>query len=202
MQGRTIVLMQSGTNIEVVRFDVNGNFNWGTRLTSASFGVNPLIPSDSQVAYALPLLDGSLLVIVVKFQINLTTFQLVNESYFVTACAAGAEPASTDELVTANGFVCPEPNPRVEFESKTINIFTWTEYVPADILDCFGLVYGVTVNTDYFSSNEELYSKISLGEGVNPYDVIHPSDYMIAVLMREGLLQELDPAQLPNCPTA
>ena len=90
VQGRTIVLMQSGTNIEVVRFDVNGNFNWGTRLTSASFGVNPLIPSDSQVAYALPLLDGSLLVIVVKFQINLTTFQLVNESYFVKLSAAGA----------------------------------------------------------------------------------------------------------------
>ncbi len=116
----------------------------------------------------------------------------------VTACAAGAEPASTDELVTANGFVCPEPSPRIEFESDTINIFTWTEYVPADMLDCFGLVYGVTVNVDYFSSNEELYSKVSLGEDVNPYDVIHPSDYMIAVLIREGLLQELDPARLPN----
>jgi len=116
----------------------------------------------------------------------------------VTACAAGAEPASTDELVTANGFACPEPSPRVEFESDTINIFTWTEYVPADMIDCFGLVYNVEVNVDYFSSNEELYSKISLGEDVDPYDVIHPSDYMIAVLIREGLLQELDPAKLPN----
>lgn len=116
----------------------------------------------------------------------------------ITACAAGAEPASTDELVTANGFVCPEPSPRVEFESSEINIFTWTEYVPADIFDCFGLVYGVTVNVDYFSSNEELYSKVSLGEDVNPYDVIHPSDYMISVLIREDLLQELDLAKLPN----
>lgn len=115
----------------------------------------------------------------------------------VTACAAGEEPAAT-EAVTSSGFVCPEPSPRVEFTSDTINIFTWTEYVPADILDCFGLVYGVDVNVDYFSSNEELYSKVSLGEDVNPYDVIHPSDYMIGVLMREGLLQELDPARLPN----
>lgn len=115
----------------------------------------------------------------------------------VTACAAGAEPAAT-EAVTSSGFVCPEPSPRIEFTSTTINIFTWTEYVPADIFDCFGLVYGVEVNVDYFSSNEELYSKVSLGEDVNPYDVIHPSDYMIGVLMREGLLQELDPAKLPN----
>ncbi len=114
----------------------------------------------------------------------------------VTGCAAGSN--ESDELVTSSGFVCPQPNPRVEFESKEINIFTWTEYVPADILDCFGLVYGVKVNTDYFSSNEELYSKVSIGQDVNPYDVIHPSDYMIGVLMREGLLQELDAGRLPN----
>ncbi len=112
-------------------------------------------------------------------------------------CASSGGDASA-ELVTSTGFVCPEPNPRVEFESKEINIFTWTEYVPADIIDCFGLVYGVDVNVDYFSSNEELYTKVSFGEAVNPYDVIHPSDYMIGVLIREGLLQELDASKLPN----
>ena len=117
----------------------------------------------------------------------------------VTACAAGNAPASTEgELVTSSGFVCPEPSPRVEFESDTINIFTWTEYVPSDIFDCFGMVYDVKVNVDYFSSNEELYSKVSLGQDVNPYDVIHPSDYMIGVLIREKLLQKLDAAKLPN----
>ncbi len=112
-------------------------------------------------------------------------------------CASSGGDASA-KLVTSTGFVCPEPNPRVEFESKEINIFTWTEYVPADIIDCFGLVYGVDVNVDYFSSNEELYTKVSFGEAVNPYDVIHPSDYMIGVLIREGLLQELDASKLPN----
>ena len=115
----------------------------------------------------------------------------------IVGCAAGGNDSSA-ELVTSTGFVCPEPNPRVEFESKEINIFTWTEYVPADIIDCFGLVYGVDVNVDYFSSNEELYTKVSFGESVNPYDVIHPSDYMIGVLIREGLLQELDAGKLPN----
>lgn len=116
----------------------------------------------------------------------------------LTACAAESEPTAPEELVTSSGFVCPLPNPPIEFESKKINIFTWTEYVPADIFDCFGLVYGVEVNVDYFSSNEELYSKVSLGENVNPYDVIHPSDYMIGVLIREGLLQELDLTRLSN----
>ncbi len=115
----------------------------------------------------------------------------------VMSCAAGSSESFT-EHVTSTGFVCPEPNPRVEFESTEINIFTWTEYVPADIIDCFGLVYGVDVNTDYFSSNEELYTKMSFGENVNPYDVAHPSDYMIGVLIREELLQELDASKLPN----
>ena len=119
---------------------------------------------------------------------------------FIVLAVAGcaAKPEETATKVTASGFVCPEPNPRVEFKSKVINIFTWTEYVPANIIDCFGLVYDVKVNVDYFSSNEELHTKMSFGSDVNPYDVVHPSDYMIAVLIREGLLQKLDPSKLPN----
>jgi len=114
----------------------------------------------------------------------------------LAACAA--RPGNSAAHVTSTGFVCPEPNPPVEFESKEINIFTWTEYVPADIIECFGLVYGVKVNVDYFSSNEELHTKMSFGESVNPYDVIHPSDYMIDVLVREGILQKMDQTRLPN----
>jgi len=116
--------------------------------------------------------------------------------FAVAGCAA--KPEKTAAKVTASGFVCPEPNPRVEFKSKEINIYTWAEYVPQDMIDCFGLVYNVKVNADYFSSNEELYTKMSFGKDANPYDVVHPSDYMIAVLIREGLLQKLDPSKLPN----
>lgn len=120
---------------------------------------------------------------------------------FVMLFAAGGCTTKSTEAtqkVTASGFVCPEPNPRVEFQSKQINIFTWTEYIPADIIDCFGQVYDIKVNVDYFSSNEELHSKMALGSDVVPYDVIHPSDYMIAVLIREGMLQKLDQGRLPN----
>jgi len=116
----------------------------------------------------------------------------------VSVAGCASNPEESTEKITSSGFVCPEPSPRVEFESKEINIFTWTEYVPADIIDCFGLVYGVDVNVDYFSSNEELYTKMSFGASVNPYDVIHPSDYMISVLIREKLLQKLDASKLPN----
>jgi spermidine/putrescine transport system substrate-binding protein len=114
------------------------------------------------------------------------------------AAACAATPQASATQVASSGFVCPQPSPRVKFESKEINIFTWTEYVPADIIECFGLVYGVKVNADYFSSNEELYSKMSIGANLNPYDVIHPSDYMIKVLIRKGILSKLDLSKLPN----
>jgi spermidine/putrescine-binding protein len=125
-------------------------------------------------------------------RLTLVAFML----FTVVACAA--KPEASSSHVTSTGFVCPEPSPRVQFDSKEINIFTWTEYVPVNIIDCFGLVYGVKVNVDYFSSNEELYTKMSFGQNVNPYDIIHPSDYMISVLIREKLLQKLDQSKLPN----
>src|SRR6266540_6569518 len=41
------------------------------------------------------------------------------------------------DKTTSTGFVCPEPNPRVDVTSQELNIFVWTEYIPQDILDCF-----------------------------------------------------------------
>lgn len=111
-------------------------------------------------------------------------------------CSAPSERISSN--VASSGFACPEPNPRMTFESTSLNLLTWTEYLPADIIECFALVYDVEVNAEYFSSNEELYSKVAVVDGTIVYDVIHPSDYMIGVLMREELLQPLDVSKLPN----
>jgi spermidine/putrescine-binding protein len=116
----------------------------------------------------------------------------------LSACAPAAGGGSQSRYVTSSGFKCPAPNPRVEHTSTEFNLFTWTEYVPPDIVECFGLVYGVTVNVDMFSSNEELQTKLTLGKGSNTYDVVHPSDYMIAVLIRTGMLQKLDQSKLLN----
>lgn len=116
----------------------------------------------------------------------------------VSMVGCSASGVDSSEITSSNGYVCPEPSPRLEVESKSINIYTWAEYVPADVIECFGLMYDIEVSTDFFSSNEELYAKVAIGEGINPYDVIHPSDYMIGVLMREGHLQQLDKSKLPN----
>ena len=116
-----------------------------------------------------------------------------------TPASVPDEPTTTgaeNAKVTSSGFVCPEPTPRAEVTSKQINLFLWTEYVPADIIECFGLVYGVEVNQEFFSSNEELDAK--LRAGASGYDIVHPSDYIINVMIRGSLLQKLDKSKLPN----
>ncbi len=97
---------------------------------------------------------------------------------------------------TESGFVCPEPQPRVEVRSDQLNLFVWAEHVPADIVECFEAVYGITVNKSEYSSNEEMYAKLAAGSST--FDVAQPSDYIIEVMIRTGLLQKLDRAQLPN----
>lgn len=116
----------------------------------------------------------------------------------LVACGAGgAEETADDGTHTlANGFVCPEPNPRMEVTSEELNLFVWTEYIPQDIIDCFQEVYGITVNRDEYSTNEEMYAKLSAGS--SNYDLVQPTDYIVGLMIRQGLLQEIDKNQLPN----
>jgi spermidine/putrescine-binding protein len=75
-----------------------------------------------------------------------------------------------------------------------LNLFVWTEYIPTEWKDCFELVYGVKINHDEYSSNEEMYAKLSAG-GVN-YDLVQPTDYIVALMIRQGLLQKIDKSQI------
>jgi spermidine/putrescine-binding protein len=123
---------------------------------------------------------------------------LVVASMALAACGGGQTeaPAATGEKVTSSGFVCPEPSPRVDVTSTELNIFVWTEYFPQDMLDCFELVYDIKLNRDEYSSNEEMYAKVSAGG--SSYDLVQPTDYIIGLMIRQELLQELDHAQMPN----
>jgi len=124
---------------------------------------------------------------------------LMVASLVLTACGGGpaaTEPAASGPKVTSSGFACPEPSPRVEVTSKELNIFVWTEYFPQDMLDCFELVYDIKLNRDEYSANEEMYAKVSAGG--TAYDLVQPTDYIIGLMIRQNLLQELDHAKMPN----
>lgn len=112
----------------------------------------------------------------------------------LAACGGGKE--ETDgQKTTSSGFVCPQPQHELELTSTEVNLFVWTEYIPNDIIECFELVYGIKVNRDEFSSMEEMYAKLSAGGSA--YDVIHITDYIVELTIRQGLLQKLDHNRLP-----
>ena len=119
-------------------------------------------------------------------------------SLIMSACSGGEESAVVDAdgaKITSSGFACPAPEFPVEITSTELNIFVWTEYMPAEMVECFEMVYGIKVNQDEYSTNEEMYAKVSAGS--SNYDLVQPTDYIIALMMRQDLLQELDHAQLP-----
>ena len=90
----------------------------------------------------------------------------------------------------------------------TLNVYNWGEYISDGSEDSYDTVaefeawyqetYGqkVRVNYDTFASNEDMYAKLSAG--AVSYDVVVPSDYMIARMADEGMLLELDFGNIPN----
>jgi len=80
--------------------------------------------------------------------------------------------------------------------SKTLNLFSWSEYLPEEVLKDFEAEFGVRVNYDAYASNEEMAAKLQAGGGT--YDLVVPSTYMIQSLIKQGLLQRIDLTQVPN----
>ncbi len=74
-------------------------------------------------------------------------------------------------------------------------MFTWSEYIPDEIISCFEEVYGITVNHDTFASQGELLAKLE--RGASGYDVVQPSDDMVQLMVEKDLFAELDKSQLP-----
>lgn len=98
---------------------------------------------------------------------------------------------ATEEAVQLEPWVCPEG-----FEGQTLNVYNWSTYIAEDTIANFQELCGVTVIYDVFESNEALFSRLRQG---NPgYDIIVPTDYMVEIMIAEGLLQPLDLSKIPN----
>ncbi|MCR4740085.1 MAG: spermidine/putrescine ABC transporter substrate-binding protein, partial [Lachnospiraceae bacterium] len=78
-----------------------------------------------------------------------------------------------------------------------LNLFVWTEYLPDSVVEKFEKETGVKVNVSTYSSNEDMLAKVK-SETAGAYDVLQPSDYMVAQLIGQDMLSELDFEKLPN----
>lgn len=112
--------------------------------------------------------------------------RIISGLLLVLLLGAGCEQAPTAEDAARPGAASPQ----------TLYYFTWSDYVDLEQLAGFEARTGARVVVDTFSSNEELLAKLQGGAG--GYDVAAPSDFMVSIMIREGLLAELDLERIPN----
>ena len=80
-------------------------------------------------------------------------------------------------------------------EEKSLNIFAWGDILDPKILAQFEEETGINIHLSYYSSNEELLVKMK-ATGGDGYDLIIPSDYAVAQLIKEELLLPLNHSKL------
>ena len=79
-----------------------------------------------------------------------------------------------------------------------LKLYNWSDYMPQALIDKFAKQYDVKVTQDSYDSNETLLSKLK--SGVKGYDLAVPGDYMVAIMVKEGLLEKVEPNQFSNFP--
>lgn len=100
------------------------------------------------------------------------------------------------KLLLATALLAVLPLAAQAEEEKVLNLYNWTEYMPKDVLKSFTKETGIKVKESNYAATEEMYSKLKAGGG--GYDLVVPSTYFVQRMAREGLLEPLDHAKLPN----
>ncbi len=77
-----------------------------------------------------------------------------------------------------------------------LNIFNWGNYTNPKLIEKFEKVHNVKVTLSDYDSNDSMLAKIKAGG--HGYDIVVPSDYMVKIMIGEGLLLETNPNQMPN----
>ena len=113
--------------------------------------------------------------------------------------AAAAEPIRVTEEISVSGDY---DWTRFAGRNVTLNVYNWGEYISngsdgsPDVVAAFEELTGIEVNYTTFDSNESMYAKLKSGAAT--YDVIIPSDYMVAKMTQEGMLLPLNYDNIPN----
>ncbi len=80
--------------------------------------------------------------------------------------------------------------------SREVNVFIWSGYLPREVVEDFEARTGIAVHVDTYDAAEAVLEKLQ--SGVASYDLVVPSDYVVRILIAQGLLQPLDRSRLPN----
>jgi len=82
---------------------------------------------------------------------------------------------------------------------KVVNVFTWANYIPDNVIKDYEKKTGIKVNYSNFSTNEEMLAKLQASKG-GQYDVIICADYMVQIMSKQKnlLLKPINKSAIPN----
>lgn len=78
-----------------------------------------------------------------------------------------------------------------------LNLYTWNGMFPQEILDGFEEETGYKINYSHFDYDEEMLARLEETEG-GDYDLVIADDYIIELVIAEGLSRKLDTSKLEN----
>ena len=81
-------------------------------------------------------------------------------------------------------------------ENGELFLYNWSNYMPPELLEKFEQETGIDVTLDVYESNEAMLAKLQAGAA--GYDVVVPSDYMVGILIDEGLAEKIDASGMEN----
>ena len=107
-----------------------------------------------------------------------------------------AAPAFAEPIPDINAWVTEQAEALAP-DQKVVNVFTWTYYIPDEVVENFTALTGIEINyTASMDDNEGMRAKLAASPAT--YDLMVVSDYIIGDLATLGLLAEIDRDRIPN----
>jgi len=124
------------------------------------------------------------------------TMAFVSAAGFAAACGSSAKTGSGSTATTGSSGSTTPPTFDPKAEPKTLNFYNWTDYIADETIPNFQKETGIKVTYDNYSSNDELFAKLSAGS--TGYDIIVPTDATLVKMKHANLVIPLDLTLIPN----
>lgn len=82
-------------------------------------------------------------------------------------------------------------------EERVLNIYSWDQIYPQEVLDDFTKETGIKVNFSNFDANETMLSKLEASGGAD-YDLVCADDYILEPVIQKNLAQKIDTSKIEN----
>lgn len=93
-------------------------------------------------------------------------------------------------LIVLSIFIATSCTSKNTSQQPVVHLAIWGNYLSPEMIQKFSEQTGIKVVVSNYSSNEELLAKLQMGS--SGIDVAVPSDYMVKIMIKLGILQPLD----------